>query len=127
MKGKNPMEINEEVTIIGNGVVIEGKLQSNGNVRIDGKVQGDVSAKANVTVGEKGEIFGQINAEIVTIGGRVDGSVSGKEKVVLESKAQLKGDLTTKILVVEAGARFDGNSSMSGIEKPKIPEINSRL
>lgn len=119
------MEINEEVTIIGNGVVIEGKLHSNGNVRIDGTVQGDVTAKANVTIGEKGEVIGQVNAEIVTIGGRVDGSVSAKEKCVLESKSQLKGDLSTKILVVEAGARFDGNSSMSGREKQNQGEFKA--
>jgi cytoskeletal protein CcmA (bactofilin family) len=103
----------DEVTIISSGVVIDGKLSSNGNVRIDGIVKGDLKADGNVTVGENGEINGEINAEVITIGGKVTGTVLGKEKIVLESKANLKGDIVTKILVVEAGAKFDGNSNMS--------------
>jgi cytoskeletal protein CcmA (bactofilin family) len=102
----------EQVTIIGTGVVIEGKLSSTGDVRIDGNVKGDIKANGNVTVGESGEVDGQINADIITLGGKVMGSINAKDKLVLESKAALKGDIITKILVVEAGAKFDGKSSM---------------
>lgn len=103
----------DEVTIISSGVVIDGRLSSNGNVRVDGVVKGDVKADGNVTVGENGEINGEIHAEVITVGGKVTGTVLGKEKIVLEPKANLKGDIVTKILVVEAGAKFDGNSNMS--------------
>ncbi len=103
----------DEVTIISAGVTIEGKLNSNGNVRIDGLVNGDVFAEGNVTVGENGEINGEVNSNVITIGGRVNGSVNAKEKLVMEAKSSLKGDLLTKILVIEAGAKFDGNSKMS--------------
>jgi cytoskeletal protein CcmA (bactofilin family) len=106
----------EQVTIIGTGVVIDGKLSSNGDVRIDGVVKGDVKSSGSVTVGESGEINGQIEAEIITIGGKVVGSVNSKDKLVLEAKAALKGDIMTKILVVEAGAKFDGNSKMDNKE-----------
>ena len=108
----------EQVTIIGTGVIIEGKLSSKGDVRIDGNVKGDVKAEGNVTVGESGEVDGQLFADIITLGGKVMGSVNAKEKLVLESKASLKGDITTKILVVEAGAKFDGKSSMSDTKEP---------
>jgi cytoskeletal protein CcmA (bactofilin family) len=103
----------EEVTIISSGVVIEGKVSSNGNVRVDGTVKGDITAQGNLTVGEHGSIQGQLTGETVSIGGKVEGTVNAKEKLVLESKAVLKGDLLTKILVVEAGAMFEGKSSMS--------------
>jgi len=103
----------DEVTIIGAGVVLEGKLSSNGNIRVDGAINGDIIANGNVTVGETGEITGEIKAEVISIGGKIIGSINAKEKAVLESKAVLKGDIVTKILVVEAGAIFDGNSKMS--------------
>jgi cytoskeletal protein CcmA (bactofilin family) len=103
---------NEEVTIISSGVVIEGKLSSKGNVRVDGIVKGDVNVTGNVTIGESGDINGQVNADVITVGGKVVGKLNAKEKVVLEGKAVLKGDLVAKILVVEAGAKFDGNSKM---------------
>lgn len=128
MKTKeNSYGTTDEVTIISNGVVIEGKLSSSGNIRIDGTVKGDTEAKGNVTVGENGNITGQINADVITIGGKVEGSVNAKEKLILEGKATLKGDLITKILVVEAGAHFEGKSNMSsgsspsGFRRPETP------
>ena len=122
MKVKNSEVGRDEVTIIGNGVVVEGKMTSNGNVRIDGVINGDVHAQGNLTVGENGEINGEINSENVTIGGKVIGRVNAKEKVLLEAKCVLKGDIYTKILVVEAGAKFDGNSKMNtGISAPVTP------
>ncbi|HSP88402.1 MAG TPA: polymer-forming cytoskeletal protein [Ignavibacteriaceae bacterium] len=119
---------NDEVTIISSGVVIEGKLSSKGNVRVDGTVKGDVNVTGNVTIGETGDINGQVNADIISVGGKVVGKLNAKEKVVLEGKAILKGDLVAKILVVEAGAKFDGNSKMddTGAFTPK-PNVTPPL
>jgi cytoskeletal protein CcmA (bactofilin family) len=122
LKTKSNGSSMEEVTIISNGVVIEGKVTSNGNVRVDGIVKGDITAQGNLAVGEQGSIQGQLTGETVSIGGKVDGTVNAKEKLVLESKAILKGDLITKILVVEAGAIFEGKSSMSG--QPTYKPVN---
>ncbi|MCJ7554742.1 MAG: polymer-forming cytoskeletal protein [Ignavibacteriaceae bacterium] len=111
----------EEVTIISSSVIIEGKLTSNGNVRIDGIVKGNVEAKGNLNVGESGNIQGDLHADSVTIGGKVEGVVNAKDKVTLENKSFLKGDLITKILVVEAGAIFEGRSSMGESKRPDKP------
>jgi cytoskeletal protein CcmA (bactofilin family) len=122
----------DEVTIISSGVLIEGKLASKGNVRVDGTVKGDVNVTGNVTVGESGEINGQINADVITVGGKITGTLNAKEKVVLEAKAILKGDLIAKILVVEGGAKFDGNSKMDSKETftsskpPALPPLTSQ-
>lgn len=122
MKSKTNGNTNmEEVTIISSSVIIEGKLTSNGNVRLDGVVKGNVEAKGNLTVGETGNIHGDIHADSVTVGGKVEGIVNAKDKVTLESKAYLKGDLVTKILVVEAGAIFEGKSNMGELKKTEKP------
>ena len=102
----------EEATVISKGVKIEGKLSCSGSIRIDGDVQGDISSDSNVVVGENGRVNGQINAESITIGGQVTGTVRAKEKLVMDSKGNLKGDIITKILLMEAGAIFNGNSKM---------------
>ena len=112
MKDKQFNGSTEDITLISNGVKLEGKITSGGSIRVDGTIQGDVVSQGNVTVGEHGDVNGQINADVIAIGGKVVGSVNAKEKLVLESKANLKGDIFAKILVVEAGAKFDGKSNM---------------
>jgi cytoskeletal protein CcmA (bactofilin family) len=102
----------EEATVISKGVKIEGKLSCSGSIRIDGDVQGDISSESQVVVGENGRVNGQINAESISIGGQVVGTVRAKEKLVMDSRGNLKGDIITKILVMEAGAIFNGNSKM---------------
>ncbi|GBD87909.1 polymer-forming cytoskeletal [bacterium BMS3Abin03] len=123
MKNRSLNGSMEDITIISSGVKIEGKVTSSGSIRVDGTLQGDLSAKGNVTVGEQGDINGQINANVVNIGGKVVGTVIAKEKLVLESKSSLKGDIISKILIVEAGAKFDGKSSMDdNIKETVIPK-----
>ena len=124
MKDKQFNGSTEDITIISNGVKLEGKITSGGSIRVDGTIVGDVVTQGNVTVGEHGDVNGQINAGIITIGGKVVGSVNAKEKLVLESKANLKGDIFTKILVVEAGAKFDGKSNMGDVKGMSSPNTS---
>ena len=118
MKVKNSGVGKDEVTIISAGVLIEGKITSNGNIRVDGAVNGNVFADGNITVGENGEVNGEITGEVVALGGKVIGSVTAKDKLTLESKSYLKGDIVTKILVIDAGAVFDGISQMNSESVP---------
>jgi len=117
----------EDITIISNGVKIEGKVTSTGSIRVDGALQGDLNAKGNVTVGEQGKIKGEIIANLVTIGGNVVGTVNAREKLVLEGKCVLKGDIITKVLVIEAGAKFDGKSSMGDAKEINSPILSTNL
>jgi len=102
----------DDITIISNGVKVDGTVSSDGSIRLDGIIKGDIICQGNVTIGEQGEVQGKVNGLSITIGGKVEGVINAKEKLMLESKANLKGDVFTKILVVEAGARFDGKSNM---------------
>jgi len=123
-----PMNGNtEDITIISNGVKIEGKVTSTGSIRVDGTLKGDLNAKGNVSVGEQGNINGEIVANIVTIGGNVVGTVNAKEKLVLETKCVLKGDIITKLLVIEAGAKFDGKSNMGDLREVSSPSISTKI
>ena len=119
MKRDNSFE-NNELTIISSGVVLEGKLKCSGNIRIDGSINGDIYAAGNITVGNSGKVIGEISAKDITIGGKVEGIVKAENKIILEAKSKLKGELITKILVIVAGAQFDGTSKMTSAEKIPI-------
>ncbi len=102
-----------DVSILSSGVKIEGRMYSDGNLRLDGVMNGDILVNGNFTIGETAEIKGEIKAQNITLSGKVEGSVSADQKVILETGSRLKGDLKTKILVIEEGAVFDGKSEMS--------------
>lgn len=123
----------DSVTIISEGVVIEGKLSSKGNVRIDGTINGNLNVSGNVTVGKSGLVTGEVNGQMIIHGGKIEGTLKATDKVVLEGTSILKGDIFTKILVVEEGAVFDGNSSMSSKDRtnlfnpPALPSLPKEI
>ncbi|MEG8948098.1 bactofilin family protein [Rosettibacter firmus] len=106
----------EEISIISSGVKIEGNLTSEGNVRIDGIVVGNLSINGNLTIGDTSEIYGEIKARNITTNGKVEGKIYASEKLKLEPKSIIKGDLITKTLIIEEGAIFEGHSSMNGTQ-----------
>lgn len=102
-----------ELSLISAGTVIEGKIKSDGSVRIDGKLIGDVSVKANAAVGLSGVVEGTLQAKNVTLAGKIQGTVTATEKLILEAKAVMQGDIRAARLVVDEGAMFDGECSMT--------------
>lgn len=113
-------EISKELNLIGLGTVIEGKLRSRGNIRIDGKVVGDLFASESVYVGTSGEIEGSVSAKNVSVGGKIKGSINAQEKLIFENKAVVNGDIRAAKLVIDEGAVFDGKCSMAGNKPVQI-------
>jgi len=125
---RNNYSSNEDVSILSTGVKIEGKLSSEGNVRIDGSVIGSVYVNGNLTLGESSVINGDIEAKNITINGKLEGKISSSEKLVLEKNSTVTADVRAKILVIEEGALFEGRTSMKNEpEKFSIKEPQDQL
>lgn len=105
--------VNGELSLIGTGTVVQGKIMTEGSIRIDGAIVGDVTAKENAAIGSSGTLEGNLRAKNVSLAGEVKGTVSASEKLILESKSVLRGDIRASKLVVDEGAMFDGQCSMS--------------
>jgi len=103
----------KELNLIGSGTTVEGKIRTQGNIRVDGKVVGELHAAENVAIGLTGEIEGNINGKNVTIGGKIRGNIIAVDKLVFEGKAVVRGDIRSARLVIDEGAVFDGKISMS--------------
>ena len=111
-------------SLIGADLVIIGNLISNGQVQVDGEVQGDIHG-THIVVGETARITGGIVSEEVVVRGTVMGSIRGR-KVMLQSDSKVEGDIYHKTLAIEQGAYFEGKSRRSddplaGIERPDLP------
>lgn len=103
----------KEFNLIAVGTTVEGKVRSQGSVRVDGKVIGEVAATESLAVGASGEIEGNVSAKNVTIGGKIRGSINAVEKIVLEGKSSVRGDIRATRLVIDEGCIFDGRVTMA--------------
>ncbi len=119
MSEKKPGE--DDLSLLSPGTTMQGKIVSEGSVRIDGKLVGDVFAKANAAVGATGVVEGNIEAKHVSIAGRVTGNIVASGKLVLEEKSVTRGDIRAGILVVDEGAVMDGHCVMSKGEASAKP------
>lgn len=109
-------------SIIGAESSFQGTLRSKGSIRIDGKVEGGVSAEG-VILGERGEVQGDISARTVVVGGKVTGNIHATESLELLTKSQVFGDLHAPQLLIAEGAIFEGSCLMAS-EKAKVIEVN---
>jgi cytoskeletal protein CcmA (bactofilin family) len=94
-------------SILSGDIVVVGTVTAEGEIQLDGQIEGDVRAGALI-VGERASVKGEVVAESVTIRGRVLGSVRGRQ-VQLASTARIEGDIIHSALSVESGAFFEGH------------------
>ena len=99
-------------TIIGKGTTITGNLQSMGNIRIDGTVDGGVTASGDAGIGASGSVKGDVKAESLAIAGTVTGNVTCDGNLSIHSTGQLVGDVRVHSLNIEDGGIFKGRSEM---------------
>jgi cytoskeletal protein CcmA (bactofilin family) len=92
---------------------IEGKINSDIELIIKGKIMGEIFSKVGVTVDKMGTVSGEINAESVSIAGILEGLLNISNTTILKSSAMIKADISTKILTIEEGAIFTGKCKMT--------------
>ncbi len=101
-------------TVLGSSCVVDGSLECNGNIRLDGQFTGTLHITGNVLVGEKAIINADIFADNIAIAGTVRGNVGGS-RVQLLRTSKVFGDISAKRLTTEEGAVIDGKVSMSSV------------
>jgi len=100
------------INLIGAGTHIKGEIKSTGDIRIDGTLEGPVTSKGKIIVGNTGSVQGEINCKNADFFGKVDAKVKVEELLSLKSTAKLKGEITTDKLAIEPGAIFSGTCNM---------------
>ena len=96
-------------SILGRDITITGDIKTDGDVQIDGRLDGNITA-GNVTIGEQGAVNGKIIAQNVNVRGKVAGKIES-DIVELSETANVQADLVQDQLMIENGAFFDGKCS----------------
>jgi cytoskeletal protein CcmA (bactofilin family) len=110
-------QISNSTTTVGKGSLVEGNIETFGNIRVEGKVIGNLKSKSKVVIGDSSNIDGTILAQNAEIAGEVKGLVQVSEVLVLKGTALIHGDIITNKLIIEAGATFNGQCKMGAIIK----------
>jgi cytoskeletal protein CcmA (bactofilin family) len=115
-------------TVVGPSVKIQGDLNSEGNIKIEGQVAGKVKTSQSVFVNPGAKIVADVLAGNAVVGGEVQGNLKISGQLVLQSTAKLTGDIACSILRVEDGAQFTGKCAMNGAvaantKKEKVAEL----
>jgi len=105
-------EISNSTNTIGKGTVLEGNIETFGNIRIEGKVIGNIKSKSKIALGNSSHVQGNIVAQNADLEGEVKGRVEITEMLILKATAVVNGDIITGKLVVEPGAIFNGTCKM---------------
>lgn len=100
-------------TVVGSGTRFVGDLLGDGDVLVEGHLEGRIRVESNVKVGLAGDVQGDVEARSVTVLGRVRGQILASERAELASSATVEGSVQAPKILIAEGAQLDGNVTMS--------------
>jgi cytoskeletal protein CcmA (bactofilin family) len=113
-------ESNEFETVIGPSVKVKGDFNAQGNIIVEGAVEGNLKTAGNLEVGEKARVTANVEARQAKIGGQVRGNVKIKGFLEITAAAKIFGDIEAASVSIERGATFNGKCLMpTGVEDVK--------
>ena len=106
-------------SIIASDMTVIGDLETDGVVRIEGRVKGTVRVGSQVLVAEGAVIEGDLHTEEAVIAGQVSGAIHAKERVELQASAMVAGDILTPRISIVEGAKVTGEVKMDAAQAPR--------
>ncbi len=106
------MATSDQINIIGKGITIRGSLTGAGDLVVEGRVEGQVNLKNQLTIESSGIVEADIRADELTINGTASGNIDAGTKVSINQSAKVNGDIKATRVVIEDGAVFNGSIDM---------------
>ncbi len=123
-KDQKEFDVKEAETIIGPSVKVKGNFTGQGNIIIEGEVEGNVKTNKFLLVGNRAVIAATIDASEAKIGGTINGNITVKGYLEVTASARINGDISASEISVERGAMINGKCNMSGEKsKKEVEEI----
>ena len=114
------------INLISNGTEITGDIRSEGDIRIDGGLVGNLSTKGKVVIGNTGKVKGEVICRNSEVSGEIDGKINVSQLLTLKTSSKINGDIVTSKLSIEPGARFTGNCNMSDGNEPQAAKTETK-
>ncbi len=96
------------ISIIGVGMTLEGDSETDGSLRVEGTVRGNIRAGKSVVIGRDGVVDGSIYTQDAVIAGRVSGGIHAVSRLELQATSEVSGEIEAPRMQVEEGAKVQG-------------------
>jgi len=113
-------------TVLGEYTTFSGNIESEGSIKVLGKVEGDIKASGDVYIEPTSHITGNIYGSNVYIGGYIKGNILAKGMLHLMTQSKVYGDVEIDTIVTDEGAIFQGNCRMIEVNKEEDTNIAPR-
>jgi len=111
-------------SVVDDRLTIHGNLDTDGTVRVDGRVEGASHRAGTLIIGVGGTVVGDIEAREVVVAGNVQGNVHARGRIEIEAGAAVHGDIRANAMSLREGGAVDGQVSI-GAEPPVAPAANT--
>ena len=106
------------LSIIARDMTVTGDMQTEGVVKVEGRVHGTIRATSQVIISPGATIEGDVFTNEAVIAGEIQGTIRAAERVELQASALVRGDIYTPRISVLEGGRVSGEVNMSGDAAP---------
>lgn len=107
-------------SVINDRLVIRGELDTDGTVRVDGRVEGTAHRVGSLIVGVGGTVIGNVDAREVVVAGTIQGNVHASGRLEIEKGASVFGEIRAASMVLNEGATFQGQLSIGVPPTPAV-------
>lgn len=112
---------------LGKGTTISGKLVFDGPGRIEGKVEGEITAHDTLTIGEGAVVNAKVTGTSIVVEGQITGDVVARQRLELRPSGRVRGNISSPSLVVQEGAILDGQCAMGGKDTAALTTTDDGL
>jgi len=107
-------KLGNSATLISEGTVLQGDVNSENDLRVDGTIQGNVNSSAKVVIGPSGRVEGNIYGKQADVTGKVIGNIAVQEILQLRGESNVQGNISAATLQIDPTAVFNGQCQMGG-------------
>lgn len=107
-QGRGPVRDNN-LSVVAPGMRIVGELTTDGVVKVEGKIEGNIRARQQILVAKGGIVEGDLHTREAIVGGKVVGSIFAQERVEVQRGSAVNGDITAQRILVQEGGEVNGH------------------
>ncbi len=109
-------EASGTTAFLGKGSRVTGELTFEGAVRIEGQVEGKITAQDTLTIGEGAIVSAQVTGTAVIVNGKVTGDITARKRLEIRAPGKVFGNISTPCLIINEGVIFEGQCTMSSTD-----------